>query len=218
MKLVKNDEYLIPYTDSDMKELSSVGINLTKLCFNYYPTLQLFFPDTTIIPYSEVENEMLGKLEAFWKKRDKARFSLKRNQIRMTAPATPSNINSLRLIEIKLSSYFYRWGYKATYETIDTNGNCGLKIRYEFDGYPVITLKDGSHNLDFDPAILELGKTRIQISKNGETYSYKVEKRTFLDGWEAVVEETGLRLEDLKTSHFIQTVFELFNRKAIENK
>lgn len=221
MKIVKIDSILVPYKVEDMKMLISWNIALTKFSLSYLPTLKKiaksYKENIEIVPFELIEDNMVKKLFSYWTSFDNNKAKKVNSRISLYGDKNNKNINRLRDIEIKLKYFFERWGFAFEFVSTGTGNRCGLRIDYSLSKYKYPVIKCDSLESDpcFDPAILELGNIKIVLSPRADGYTVTVYHKTFMADWEAVLEE-NMDFNTINNSHFIETLFTLLNKKALE--
>lgn len=213
---VQYSHFLIPLAEEDMKELAKFNLRLTKWNADYLATMKLILSKkgytVEVVPFTtEILNPSLERLENFWV-RGKNKFLSSKGQIKLTGSNEPSNLQRLRTIEKKLRVFFDRWGFDIDVTSNETKTRCGLTVDYVFsdERNPVITIGDNSHIPDFNPAILEMDKFRLVLSRHGDFYGFSFEEKVNGD-WNPIKQNSRMSYKKLNSSRMISTLFEMFN-------
>ena len=217
IEFVKNRQWLIPRTDDDMKTLLKANLRLTKYDVDFLPTIRLLVKDQVKVhDFSPlIFDPMLKKLEQFWSRYGSIKYD--KNRIKLITTNTKENVQKLRVVENKLLAFFERWGYATEFIPTESKTRATLTVDYllERDKMPLIKINDREHEPDFDPAILELGNFRLIINKHNDSYGFSFEEK-IVGEWQIVRSVSKLNLKEIKTSHFLSSLFELFNIQSMK--
>lgn len=221
ISFVRNRQYLIPREDQDMKALLTLNLRLTRYDVDYLPTLKLIAEakgySIEVSDFSPIIEDLFTRLENWWTASADQTFKYEKNRIKLLGPNNPSIVRKLQNLENKLLSFFERWGYETNFIPSQSKTRASLTIDYSLsrDKVPVITIDDAEHELDFDPAILQFGKQRIIISRRANSYGYAFQE--YVNGdWHDVRSQSKINMNELKSSHFITTLFEMFNIQSLK--
>jgi hypothetical protein len=219
--LVRNRQWLIPYTDDDMKVLLTLNLRLTKYDVDYLPTLRLIAKakkeQVQILDFNKVVfDPMLNKLEKFWSKDDQV-LKLEHNRIKLIGPNNSQTVKRLQNIENKLLAFFERWGFDFEFIPSESKTKAMLTIDYILskEKLPVIISNSTDSDPDFDPAILQFGNYRLLINRHNDCFGLSFEELS-MGEWTVVRGMPKVRADQLSTSHFISTLFEMFNVQSIK--
>lgn len=216
--LIKNRQWLIPYTDEDMRQLLKLNLRMTKYDVDMLPTLRLIAKQEIVVLdfYKTLLDPLFERLEKAWCVNNRS-IKYQKNRLKLIAPLSPKNIRALQTIENKLLAFFERWGFDTEFIPTESATKCMLTIDYvsSRDKYPVIINNDRESDPDFNPAILEFGTFRIVLDQHQDSYGMRFEE-LIAGEWETVRSVSKISLRQITSSHFISTLVTMFNQQMMK--
>lgn len=211
---VRSGRFLVPRSEVEVKKLFKCNIRSTRVNVNLLPTLKTILrQDIEIEEFDSLLDSVLQRLQNFWRGSGRT-MQVARGNIRLTSN-NRDDIQQLSDIEQKLRAFFARWGHRVECTINRTKTRIVLFVSYESTAsqIPLIQIGDASHEVDFSPAVLSMGKYRLTLSvrENGH-FGFSFEERQFNGDFKKLAEQTRLSVDELKSDRLISTLFNLFNK------